>query len=634
MPQAKGGVLDLSAWNMEADGPVRLDGEWEVRWDSLLPPDSAAAHDGDSPREYTTIPAPWSRTKPGADTLNAKGSATLRLVVLRGAAMKHAALRLENVAVAYALWANGRLVAQGGAPGQDAASETPRPSVAVIPLHNLGGNAYEAAPLELVLQVSNHHFREGGVLSSVWLGAESTLLARQARDLGIAMFLAGALFIMGVYHTALYFFRRSNSAPLLFSLYCLLWMGNFTCSESSGWVVNSILPPLPAIGLERFALACFFLSVPVGYALFFSLYPLDFSRAVKRYTWVTGVGFTAVAVFGSSLAFTTALPLYYLSTLAMILYSFARLHRAWRKGREGASFIYAGFLILGGIGIQDMLTDVRLIASTPLIAPGLLIFILSQALALSQRLSRAFSSVETLSTQLEHKNLSLEAEMAERNRLERAVLNISDEERRRMSLNLHDGICQLLTAARLRCSVLALSRQGEGGDLTKLSELLDELVDQAYDLSRGLWPLEHGHTGVGPSMQDMIQRFSASSGVPITLQKDAGCQECTNANLTQLYRIAQEALANAVKHAKPTSISVSLECRAGGLVALIVRDDGIGRAKAKKSKGGLGMGTMVHRARLIGGELDIQDAEGGGTVVYCAFPCAVTNPKPCGGSSE
>lgn len=631
MPKARQGVLDLSAWDFERHGPVRLDGDWEVRWDSLLPPGALNA----APEtDVASIPGPWSQTKPGSGVTNATGSATLRLVVLPNPGMRQLALRLTSISAAYSLWANGRLLAHSGQPGQDAGAETARPSSVVIPLHDMQTTQDSTSPLELVLLVSNQHFREGGVLSSLWLGPESTLLAQHARDLGIAMFLAGVLFIMGVYHVALYFFRRSNPSTLLFALYCLLWLGNYTCSESSGWVVYSFLPSLPSLGLEHFALACLFLSVPVGYSLFISLYPLEFSRLLQRYSWATGVGFAALAAFGPTLALTTVLPLYYLSTFCLILYCFARLHRAWRRGREGAAFIFVGFLLLGLVGMHDMLTDLRFISSPPMLAPGMLVFILSQALALSKRLSRAFASVETLSEQLEYKNLSLESEIAERNRLERAVLSISDEERRRMSLSLHDGICQLLTAARLRCSVLTLSGQDKGGDLGKLSELLDELVEQAYDLSRGLWPLEHGHAGVGPSLQDMVQRFSSSSGVPIVFRKSIGCQACANPNVTQLYRIAQEALANAIKHAKPGSISVSLECRAGGLVALIVRDDGIGRGKAKKSKGGLGMGIMAHRARLIGGELDIQDAEDGGTVVYCAFPCETTSQAQAGENNE
>lgn len=627
-PPPSRGTVDLSAWDT-AQAPLPLDGEWEVRWGALLEPGDFAGPGAPAP-DYAQLPAPWSRSMPGADLLSATGEATYRLILRYRPGAEHLALRLANVNAAWRLWADGRLVAQSGTPGPDAATEQPRPSVAVVPLPppapEQEADRSGAMALELVLQVSNHNFREGGVLSTPLVGPESVLLAQERHDAGVSLAIAGALLIMGVYHVALYFFRRNNVSPLLFAAYCLLWLCNYACSDSSGWAARTLIPALPPMGLERLALAGLFLSVPVGFTFFRSLYPQEFSRRVQNGTWAMGTAFTALAALASPLATSTVLPLYYLATSGLILYCFLRLHRARRLGRSGATFIFTGFLLLGLVGLHDMLTDLRLVNSSPMLAPGLLLFVMSQAFALSQRLSQAFSSVELLSGQLEYKNLALEAEMAERNRLEREIINISEEERRRMSVDLHDGLCQLLTAARLRCAVLSgMPRTpAESTELAKLSSLLEELVDQAYDLSHGLWPLEHGAGSTGPSLADMIRRFSLSSGVPIDLALERACEACPSANVTQLYRIAQEALTNAVKHAKPQRITVRFSCKAGGDASLTVRDDGIGRARATRSKGGLGMGIMVHRARMIGGDLSIQDGKEGGTVVRCCVPCEVT----------
>lgn len=175
-------------------------------------------------------------------------------------------------------------------------------------------------------------------------------------------------------------------------------------------------------------------------------------------------------------------------------------------------------------------------------------------------------------------------------------------------------------------------------ELRKLSALLDELVDHAYDLSRGLWPIEHDAQGAGPSLEEMVRRFSRSSGVPISFSQKRACRACPDGKTIQMFRIAQEALCNAVKHARPTRIEVTFHCARGGLACLTVRDDGIGRAAAKPGRGGLGMGIMAHRARIIGGELLVEDAPGGGTIVTCAAPCAggpggdgPGEPPPAGG---
>ena len=99
--------------------------------------------------------------------------------------------------------------------------------------------------------------------------------------------------------------------------------------------------------------------------------------------------------------------------------------------------------------------------------------------------------------------------------------------------------------------------------------------------------------------------------------------------MIQLYRIAQEAITNAVKHARPGKITVGLECIRRKQLTLTVRDDGIGRSAAAPTGGGLGISIMSHRAGLIGGELTVVDGDGGGTLVTCVVPCgAVLTEEP------
>lgn len=617
-PTAVEGVLDLSSWDMAGNGPARLDGQWEVLWDAPVPP-------GEVPQfpaapAFAPVPGNWNGSKPGADFWRATGSAALRLRVLGAPA--GSALRLGSINAAWTLFANGRQVASNGRPGADEASETPFAAIQVVPLHRGGP---EQGPLELVLLISNRHYREGGVLESLRLGPEDIMLADQSRETGSALFLAGTLFVMGLYHIALYRFRRSDPAPLLFGLYCLLWLVSYTCTDSGAWSARLLLPGLPGVWMERLTLASFFLSVPVGYAFFRSLYPRQFPRWVQAFSAGTGGCSTLLALAAPPLLFSVVTPMYYVISIILILHVWAALVLAWRQGCEGAAFIFAGFLALGLAGLSDMLTALHVLNAPPLLPLGMLGFTMGQAFALSRRLHGAFCAVEALSVQLESKNLSLEAEMEERRRLERELVDISEEERRRMSVNLHDGLCQLLTAARLRCSVLlGMARpEGEKGELGNLSLLLDRLVDDAYDLSHGLWPLEHDPQGAGPSLSELAARLSRSSGVPIVFTQRRACESCVSGSATQLFRIAQEALANALKHAQPERIEVDFHCRKGGMAELRVRDDGVGRSAAKPSKGGLGLGIMAHRARMIGGNLRIEDAPGGGTVVRCVAPCGI-----------
>ena len=102
-------------------------------------------------------------------------------------------------------------------------------------------------------------------------------------------------------------------------------------------------------------------------------------------------------------------------------------------------------------------------------------------------------------------------------------------------------------------------------------------LPHAYDLSRGLWPVEHDPKGTGPSLEELARRFGESTGIVVDFAQHLLCATCVNPHLVQLYRIAQEAVTNAVKHAKPNRIRIRLRCGKERTLTLSVRDDGVGR---------------------------------------------------------
>jgi signal transduction histidine kinase len=620
MPRAKQGIINLAGWDMAAHGPLRLDGEWEYYPRQLLTPQTLQADGPPKAAGLYVVPQPWNRPQADKEAMGADtGFATLRLRLEPALSAPQPALALFNINAAYRLWIDGVPAAGSGVVGTDAATELPAPAKQIVSFANTG------RPVDLVLQLSNHHTRDGGLLAPIWLGSQTTLASWRDREIATAMFFLGAFFLMGLYHAALYWVRPANITPLFFSLYCFGWMGNYAASDSSGWVLRLFFPDLTARVLDPLALSCFFATIPVGYAFFRSLYPLEFSKHLQWFCNILCVAFLLVALFASGRTLNTVLPWHYLASSLLIAYCLRCLYLAWRRKRDEAGLILAGFCVLGLIGLNDMLVDMHRLPSVPLLPVGMLAFSMCQAFALAHRFSQAFASEKRLAGALVDKNLRLETEMAQRNRLEQQIVTISEEERRRISLELHDGLCQGLTAARLRCDALSPGGGKKGAEdeaLVHLSGLLDTLVGQAYDLSRGLWPLEHD--GVGPSFREMLRRQSESSAIPIEFHRDMACQACPRSHLAQLYRIAQEAVANALKHARPGRIVVSLACPAGQGTVLAVRDDGCGRCRDIPPTGGLGLGIMAHRARLIGGELRILDTPGGGTEVVCTAPCPGT----------
>lgn len=238
--------------------------------------------------------------------------------------------------------------------------------------------------------------------------------------------------------------------------------------------------------------------------------------------------------------------------------------------------------------------------------------------------------INDLQTEVEQRstaNQALEEEIATRKRLEREIVRISDNERRSISHELHDGICQQLTAARLRFSALEdkFADAGLQADVLPLGRLLYDTVNHANRLSRGLWATNANGRGSSQNMEDLTRELAEQSRIPIKLAQRQHCISCTADNLAQVQLIAREALVNAVKHSRASSITIRLECYQQGKIFLEVKDDGCGLGSRENTNGGMGINIMKHRAGMIGATLHIDDAKGGGTVVSCSAKCTTVS---------
>ena len=623
MPAAEHGVLDLSEWNPAQDGPVALDGQWEFYWDRLLTPEDLA--DGDSAQTksgYLTFPGYWKKYNLDGQSLPGTGHATFRLRVLMPPDVRQLTVRFFSIRAAYRVWANGKLVATSGVVGANDEAETPDRSIVLAQLTNDG------SPLDLVMQISNHYFPGGGVQNSVVLAEPGALEQAHKNTWSWGLLFVGCMLIMAVYHFILYGLRKKDISTLYFGLYCLVLTFLFTTIDASDWLIRVYFPDIEFTLVSKIALISFGVSTSILYRFYRSLYPKEFGRFLLCLADIRGLLFITIVLSQPGVVFHTALLLFSLTAPLFTVCFIVQLFICFRRDYSGSLILLCGIVALGATSIHDIYFLIFSTHAVSLVPFGLFALVLSQAVALAQRFSKSFSEVENLSDNLEVKNLSLEEEIAERTRLEREIVNISEEERRRISIDIHDGLCQQLTGACLRCASLSLEGQGAGDnneELRQLSSLLDKMVVHAYDLSCGIWPLESEAAGSGPSLGDMIQRYSRSSGIPMEFRDGSACEMCQNMQVAQLYRIAQEAIANAVKHANPSQITISFECGEGGITTLMIRDDGVGRSAAARSKGGLGMNIMAHRAMMIGGDLqilDIPEAEGGGTMVVCSIVCS------------
>jgi len=212
-------------------------------------------------------------------------------------------------------------------------------------------------------------------------------------------------------------------------------------------------------------------------------------------------------------------------------------------------------------------------------------------------------------------------DITERKRLETAVAAAAEEERGRIARDLHDGLGQQLGGALFLSDLLHRDLKTrdavEAARAGQVHALVVEALEQARELARGLYPVPPEPEGLMTALQNLADRVARDRRLACTFDADSAIMLSDQTLATHLYRIAQEAVNNALKHSNATRIEVRLDRRTDTL-ELSVRDFGKGLPIEAPSHG-LGMQTMRHRAQLIGARLTVQSAPDGGVQVICSL---------------
>ena len=212
---------------------------------------------------------------------------------------------------------------------------------------------------------------------------------------------------------------------------------------------------------------------------------------------------------------------------------------------------------------------------------------------------------------------ALEASLAEQRGLEMKLIDATDTERRKLGEELHDGLCQhLVGVTYLLRSVQQSTDDATQKRLDEVTGLLEEANEQVRGVAQGLHPVGVDQYGLGGALAQLKARIETAFG----LRCEVHCDEAPELGpgvAAHLFRIAQEALANAAKHASAKHVDVSVRVGASE-ISLEIADDGIGLDPGTPR--GMGLFTMSSRATMMGGSFDITRRATGGTVVRCKIP--------------
>ncbi len=230
--------------------------------------------------------------------------------------------------------------------------------------------------------------------------------------------------------------------------------------------------------------------------------------------------------------------------------------------------------------------------------------------------------VQERTTELTQANRQLREASRRRKHLERDILEISEREQRRIGGELHDSLGQQLTGIAIMTKVLEknLQRQAvaEAGQAKEIGQLVNQAISETRDLSHGLHPVALDENGLMSALQTLAATTESRVGVSCVFRCETPVLVQHASTAVHLYRIAQEAVTNAIKHGKTRNIQIELAAgpRRG---TLSVTNDGLDFPQTLPQNRGLGLQVMSYRAEMIGGTLDTRRGPAGGTQVTCTF---------------
>lgn len=214
-------------------------------------------------------------------------------------------------------------------------------------------------------------------------------------------------------------------------------------------------------------------------------------------------------------------------------------------------------------------------------------------------------------------------DVTENVQLERHMVSMLEEQQQQIGRELHDGVGQYLTGVRMLSQVLAESyttTETEEAQLAhKIMRFAENAAQQVRGIYYGLTPAQLSMDGLAPALEELAVNTDMLPNIRCRFVHDGAADVSEREAKLHMYRIAQEAVNNALKHARARSITVAFRL-VSGAVELEIQDDGVGLDLQRRSNKSLGIHSMYYRARSVGAELRIDTKPGRGTVITCSLP--------------
>jgi signal transduction histidine kinase/CheY-like chemotaxis protein len=613
-PVARQGVMDLSQWNFEKDGVVRLDGEWGFHWKQLLAPDAFSTLDMPQKQDFVKLPSSWNGYQVNDETLGGDGYATYHLRIITNNRHNKLMFRTSWMGTSYNLFVNTELIASNGVVATTLETMTPE----YLPL--MASYQADGDSLDVVLQVANFFHTEGGAWYPIEIGLEPQITKIREGHLSIDLFLCGAIFIMGIYYLGLYLYRRKEKSSLMFSIFCLLMA--FRSLLTGELFLPSIFPGIEWSLLVQLDYLSFYLGVLFFATFIHVLFPTLYSQYfLNGYIAICILFSLTVVVFPVNI-FTQYIPIFRIFTVIFALYTTYILIVAVLKKTPGSMTLLAGgiFLFLSIISeliYQQGLVEHYFFFSSDL---GYFVFICSQSLILMMRYTNAFNESERL--------------LASVNRAESATLAKSQflakmSHEIRTPLNGILGVVQLMGKTKLtQLQEGYMKLVGDSG--ASLLNIINDILDLSK-VEAGKMTLEERSFNLETLTQDVLSLYRAQASqksLELSLEYDTNLAKVFIGDSIRLNQVLLNLTNNAIKFTEQGAVTIQIKgttftATHSGL-EIKVKDSGIGilpddletlfdsfkqaDESTTRKYGGTGLGLAICKQiiNLMGGSISAQ----------------------------
>jgi signal transduction histidine kinase len=643
-PGAKKGILDLRNYDLSLDGNVVLDGEWEFYWRQFLNPGDFENGSRQDSLDYISIPGYWNDYQLNGEVLKGEGYATYRLIILTDSLYGQLAFKLYTISTAYKIFVNGIEITSVGSIASNKDSGKPGYHPKVIDFKP------DSKRLEVILQVSNYHHRRGGPWESIQFGLEKTIREKHLLNIILDFFLVGSIFIMALYHFAIFFLRRKNWSSLIFGICCLTIVFRLV---STGECSINLIPGFNWQLLVKIEYLSIYLALVFFPMFVHSLFPKDFSKVLLRIIQFLGIGLSLIVLLTPVAIFSYTIPVFYPILMVVTFYGiYSLIVAVWNK-RDGAIPFLTGFLVFTITIINDLLYQEEVIYTGNFIPAGLFILLFFQSYSLATRFTAAFRHNEELTGKLNFQNENLE--------------KLVEERTQRLQV-LNKELTTSIATKNKFFSIIAHDLKNPFGNVINLSELIYTKIDtydkdkikqlagyihlsanQLFELLENLLDWSRAKTNkirFAPrklNLSDMINNtiliFEINSNKKkVELIYDTRGEIIVFADENMVLAILRNLISNAIKYSfKNGRVSICAE-NVDGFVEITVTDKGVGikpdnlnklfredenysELGTDKEKGtGLGLILCKEFVEKCGGKIMVKSEQGEGSSFIFTLP--------------